>query len=197
MTGVQTCALPISTSAAHWLTPDPTGHRHGSGLDGAVTVAGRLTVHSLVRGAWEVRLARVESLEPGITAETLRLRVGGWPISAAAPVTSATVDSARVAAGTLSSGIRAVVGAGESDTHTRPHSTPLNAVTAVPTIEYPVLVGEWTATIVELTGLTAGYLDCTVDLVARGDDWAADITWPDGAQTSSALTDHRTAHAER
>jgi hypothetical protein len=74
-------------------------------------------------------------------------------------------------------------------------------VTAVPTIEYPVVVGERTATVVELTGLLAGDLDCTVDLIANldttGDDWAADITWPDGARTSSTLTDHRTAHAER
>jgi hypothetical protein len=201
-----TVGISASTSAAHWLTPDPSAHRHGSGLDGAVSVAGRLTVHSIVRGAWEMRLARVESLEPGITADTLRLRIGGWPISGAAPITTATAHRARAAAGTptsgtISSGIRAVIGAGRADVCVRPLSTPLNAVTAVPTIEYPVVVGEWTATVVELTGLLAGDLDCTVDLIANldttGDDWAADITWPDGARTSSTLTDHRTAHAER
>ena len=188
-----TVGIAASTSSAHWLIADPSGHRHGSGLDGSVTVAGRLTVHSLVRGAWELRLARVESLEPGLAAETLRLRIGGWPISGAAPITTATAEGARAASAERSSGIRAVVGAGVAGVVIRSLATPLGGVTAVPTVEYPVAVGAWTATVLELTGLVTGELDCTVDVFAAGDYWATDITWPDGAQTSSTLTDHRAA----
>ena len=191
--------ISASTSAAHWLTADTTGRRHGSGLDGAITVAGRLTVHSLVRGPWEVRLARVESLEPGITADTLRLRIAGWPVTGAAPLSTATGQDARAAVESVSSAIRTVHGAGVPSVSIRPDSTPLAGVTAVPAIDYPVVIGEWTGAVLELTGVPHGSrLDSSVRLVADGEYWAADITWPDGAQSSSRLTDHRTAaKAER
>lgn len=184
-----TVGIAASTSAAHWLTADPTEHRHGSGLEGAVTVAGRLTVHSLVRGAWEVRFARVESLEPGIAAESLRLRIGGWPLTGTAPTTTATADGAHAAAGDLSSSIRAVVGVGVPSILIRPDCTPLAGVTAVPSIEFPVAVGEWIAVVIELAGRGTTQLDCAAALVADS-DWA--VTWPDGVRTLSTLTDHRT-----
>jgi len=193
-----TLGISASTSAAHWLTADTTGHRHGSGLDGVVTVAGQVTVHSLVRGAWEMRLVRVESLEAP-TAAGLRLRIGGWPVTGAAPLSTATGQDARAAVESVSSAIRTVHGAGVPSVSIRPDSTPLAGVTAVPAIDYPVVIGEWTGAVLELTGVPHGSrLDSSVRLVADGEYWAADITWPDGAQSSSRLTDHRTAaKAER
>ncbi|MFC8680683.1 DUF2264 domain-containing protein [Microbacterium ureisolvens] len=74
--------IAASVSRAHWITPRPSAHRHGSGIDGDVELAGLLEVHSLVRGAWEVRLVRVDSLEPGVDAASLSLRVGGWALAA-------------------------------------------------------------------------------------------------------------------
>lgn len=194
-----TLGISASTSAAHWLTADTTGRRHGSGLDGVVTVAGQVTVHSLVRGAWEVRLVRVESLEAPIIAADLRLRIGGWPVTGVAPTTAGTDDEARSSAGTLTSGIRSVIGTGVPAVAIRPDATPLAGVTAVPVIDYPVVVGEWIAVAVELTGVEpVRPADPAVQLVADGDHYTADITWPDGVDTSSRLTDHRTAaRAER
>jgi hypothetical protein len=193
-----TVGIAASTSAAHWLTADPAGHRHGSGLDGEITVAGRVTVHSLVRGAWEVRLARVESLEPGVRADTLRLRIGGWPISGAAPGTSTGAGAARAADGKRSSGIRVLAGTGQASVTIRHNASPLAAATAVPAIEFPVIVGDWAAVLTDLTGTPADQPGGALTLVADGDYWSAAITWPDGVQTSSSLTDHRTAaRAER
>ena len=40
--------------------------------------AGHLTVYSLVRGPWELRLSRVDDLADGVEAAALRLRIGGW-----------------------------------------------------------------------------------------------------------------------
>ena len=193
-----TLGISASTSAAHWLTADTTGHRHGSGLDGVVTVAGQVTVHSLVRGAWEMRLVRVESLEAP-TAAGLRLRIGGWPVTGVAPTTAGTDDEARSSVGTLTSGIRSVIGTGVPAVAIRPDATPLAGVTAVPVIDYPVVVGEWIAVVVELTGVDpVRQADPAVQVMADGEHWAAEITWPDGAHTSSRLTDHRTAaRAER
>ena len=194
-----TLGISASTSAAHWLTADTTGRRHGSGLDGVVTVAGRLTVHSLVRGAWEVRLARVESLEDGISADSLRLRIGGWPVTGVAPLTTTSGQEARAAVGGVSSAIRTVIGEGLPSVVIRPDATPLAGVTAVPAIDYPVSIGDWTGAVLELTGVPNGpRLETAVRLVPDGEYWAAEITWPDGAHTSSRLTDHRTAaRAER
>jgi len=191
--------ISASTSVAHWLTADTTGRRHGSGLDGVVTVAGRLAVHSLVRGAWEVRLVLGESLEAGITAAGLRLRIGGWPVTGVAPTNSGTDDEARSSVGTLSSGIRSLIGTGVPTVAIRPDATPLAGVTAVPAIDYPVVVGEWIAVIVELTGVEpVTQVDPTLQLIVDGSSCTAAITWPDGVHTSSRLTDHRTAaRAER
>jgi hypothetical protein len=92
-----------------------------------------------------------------------------------------------------------VIGTGVPAVAIRPDATPLAGVTAVPVIDYPVVVGEWIAVVVELTGVApVRQADPAVQLVADGEHWAAEITWPDGAHTSSRLTDHRTAaRAER
>ncbi|WP_245976937.1 DUF2264 domain-containing protein [Cryobacterium soli] len=192
--------IAASSSDAHWLAADTTGPRHGSGLTGTVTVAGPLTVHSLVRGPWELRLARLESLEQGLDPATLRLRIGGWPVTGPAPETRATLGEARVTSGDLQSGIRSVLGAASATVSLRPDATPLTGVTAVPSIDYPVVVGEWIAAVIELTGARAtaaldatAPLDCTVDLVTDGERWTATIGWPDGDSTTSILTDHRIA----
>jgi hypothetical protein len=198
-----TVGIAASTSAAHWLFPEATSHRHGSGLAGSVTVAGRLTVHSLVRGPWELRLARVDALEPGVVASELTLRVGGWPLTG--HETTGTISasgagaSAGVSAGNLSSRISALLGAGEPAVTRRGDATPLAGEAVVPSIRFPVTVGEWTAVLVDLSGTAATVpLDAAVSLTAAGASWVADTTWPDGAQTSSTLTDHRpAARAER
>ena len=189
--------IAASTSLAHWLTPQASDHRHGSGLDGAVAVAGRLTVHSLVRGPWELRLSRVESLEPGIDAAGLRMRVGGWPVAGLAPTTAVADGAAVVTAGRLRSSIRTVVGPGTATVTARQHSNPLADTATVPSVDSPVVVGEWTAVIVELSGEPEAGHDPVVNIVEHGGRWRVDVDWPDGRRTSSTLTDHRAAEAER
>lgn len=90
--------IAASVSRAHWITVRPSAQRHGSGIDGDVEVAGVVEVHSLVRGPWEVRLARVDSLEPGIDAASLRLRVGGWAL-ASDEEPSSSIEEQRAAEG--------------------------------------------------------------------------------------------------
>jgi hypothetical protein len=187
-----TLGIAGSTSPAHWLVPETTAHRHGSGLAGSVAVAGGLTVYSLVRGAWEVRVARVHALEPGVTAQTLTLRFGGWPVTGTAPETATTGSEASVRSGTLSSRLQALLGSGVPGVTSRDDATPLAGESIVPTLDYPVTIGEWVGALVELSGAPAGALvQPALHLIADGDTWAAEITWPDGAHTSSDLTDHR------
>ena len=191
--------VAASVTNAHWVTPQPSAHRHGSGLDGTVVMAGTVGVHSLVRGPWEVRLVRVDSLAPGLSADALRLRIGGWPVSGQAPESRLDHLGAFVVADGLRSGIRPLLGSGVPSVATRPDSTPLGAVAVVPSIEFPVAVGGWTAVIVELSGAPRDDGHSTaVRVVDLGTHWTADVDWPDGRRTSTRLTDHRTAvEAER
>lgn len=191
--GTTPVAVAASSSRAHWVTPAPTSHHHGSGLDGDIRIAGDLTVHSLVRGAWEVRLARVDRLEPDVDAGSLRLRIGGWPVSGEDPVADLEDTGARVTDHGLTSSIRSLSGAAVPRAAARPHSTPLGSTAVVPFLDYPVVVGEWTAVIVELTGDQQHAIEATVDVVGHGGRWTAHVTWPDSRRTSSHLIDHRPA----
>src|SRR5690606_32594383 len=78
-------AVAGSTSRVHWVDPDRIQTRHGAGITGDTTVGGRITTWSLVRGAWEVRIVRVESLEGSGALEpadgAVRLRIGGWALA--------------------------------------------------------------------------------------------------------------------
>ena len=199
--------IAASVSRAHWIDIRPTAHRHGSGIEGEIEVAGVVEAHSLVRGPWEVRLVRVDSLEPGVDASSLSLRVGGWalagneapcspneglrpnegriivsgPSSRHTPSSQDTENTADAAASVfadaLSSGIRPLLGAGAASVETREDASPLGPLAAVPVITFPVEPGAWTATLVELT---------SAELASPGD--AAVALEADGDQTTVTVT---------
>ncbi|WP_243075498.1 DUF2264 domain-containing protein [Microbacterium sp. SS28] len=176
--------VAASTWPAHWIAPAETQVRHGSGIQGETTVAGRLTVHSLVRGPWEVRIARVDHLEPGVDAARLALRIGGWAV--ADGESQGTPAAARVSTARLGSSIRPLLGQGVASVEARPDSTPLGTDAVVPVVTFPAAAGETVAVLVELAGSPADG-DARLEL-AEG---AASVTWPDGLTTTSTLTDPR------
>ncbi|KAF2420921.1 hypothetical protein B2K11_00115 [Microbacterium sp. B35-30] len=214
--------IAASVSRAHWITLRPVSHRHGSGIDGDVEIAGIVEVHSLVRGPWEVRLARVGALEPGLDPRALRLRVGGWALASheaprssiegekttvptpppgaagASPGASGRVGpaAASVVANGLSSGIRPLIGSGTLSIETREDASPLGPLAAVPVVTYPVVPGEWSATLVELTTADLAALGDGAGSVAVGGDGGqttVTVTWPDGTATTSRLAHPGTA----
>lgn len=180
--------MSASVSRAHWITPRPSAHRHGSGVEGDVEPAGTVTVHSLLRGPWEVRLARVESLADGVDAGSLTLRVGGWAIAADSVVHDAGDAGAWVSGNGLRSSIRPLLGAAVGAIETRPDASPLGAEAAVPITTQPVAVGEWTATLLELTADDlAADARADVALASDGIGTTVTVTWPDGTATTSRL----------
>jgi len=229
--------IAASVSRAHWITLRPVSHRHGSGIDGDVEIAGVVEVHSLVRGPWEVRLARVDALEPGLDPRALHLRVGGWALASHEPPVSsieelrrdegrnaesrsssrpssstedAAVSSAEeaavgektpdaaasVVANGLSSGIRPLLGTGTLSIETREDASPLGPLAAVPVVTYPVVPGEWSATLVELTTADLAAPADGAGSVAVADDGeqtTVTVTWPDGTATTSRLAHPGTA----
>lgn len=188
-----------STTLAHWIDPDAVQVRHGSGIRGEATVAGRLTVWSLLRGAWEVRIATVDSL--GTDAD-VRLRFGGWALSGsdalsgsevlsgAEPEGSADATAARARAGAVSTSLHALTPGGRPGLARRTSASPLGDLSLVPTVEYPVVVGEPVAVAICLTAAATG-ATAAVPSVSI-DDGRATVTWPDGIRTVAALSDLRT-----
>lgn len=184
-------AIGASTSQVHVIDPAETQVRHGSGITGDLTVVGTVTVQSLLRGPWEVRLSTVEALEPTVAADGLTLRVGGWALAgAAAPDADIDDTSATASLGGRTSGIRALTPADAASLVTRHDASPLGAHAVVPVVEHPVTTDAWIVTLVWLTGADAGAPEDTlVDVVGH----TAFVTWPDGVATATRLFDHRPA----
>ncbi|MEV6304444.1 DUF2264 domain-containing protein [Actinoplanes sp. NPDC051861] len=154
--------VAASAGPARWVEAGPEQTGHGNGRTGSSETAGRLTVISLVRGPWEVRLARVTAGPAAV-----RLRLTGWP------VTGDRLTSRLVA---LSPG------------HTEGHSSyadggPLGSPVRVPWLDFPVRPGTWVAALAELTGEPAATAApaCSID----GTD--ALVTWPDGIDTRTSI----------
>ncbi|MDF2560073.1 MAG: hypothetical protein K0R99_1519 [Microbacterium sp.] len=173
-------ALAGSTATAHWISPAPTQTRHGSGITGSVEVAGDITTWSIVRGAWEIRLVRVDAVVTD--AAPTALRIGGWAIAADAVVDAVSADRASVAARGRRSTIVALTAGGSPAIETRRNASPLGAVAAVPIITHPVATGEWIATAVHLSDHDPA---AAPSLVIDGDDVA--VTWPDATITAHRL----------
>ncbi|MEZ3160772.1 DUF2264 domain-containing protein [Microbacterium sp. BWT-B31] len=181
--------IAASRARAHWIAPHPIEHRHGSGLAADAEVAASLVVHSLLRGPWEVRLSRVESLAPGLDASSLRLRVGGWAIAAGAVAAGVSSRGASACANGVRSSIRPLLGAGAPGLQRRTDASPLGRDAAVPVTDEPLVVGVWVATLVELTRAhsAADTAAAAVEIDERGAQTTVRVTWPDRTATTSRL----------
>jgi hypothetical protein len=155
-----------SSGRVHWVDVDVSARNHGHDLPGEPTQAGTLTVWSLVRGPWELRLSRVDSLAHGISPGAVKLRIGGWPLATDGATSTAGLSTV-VTNGRLMSSITAVEIEGTGEGHEpdavppRPYglimfdASPLGDRSVVPVIEHDVHVGAWIATLVELSGVAA------------------------------------------
>ncbi|GIG25414.1 DUF2264 domain-containing protein [Cellulomonas denverensis] len=159
-------AVAGSVADAHWIDMPVRQTLHGSGWTGQVQAAGRLTVLSLVRGPWELRLVRVDELADPAAAVTLRLT--GWP----------TVDDDG-----LTSTLSPVLGSATASTLTRPQVSPMGPGARIPALTYPARPGRWIAALTELSRTRAATGPAALDLTGT----VATVTWPDGAATSTDL----------
>ncbi|MGC4837893.1 DUF2264 domain-containing protein [Micromonospora vinacea] len=181
-----------SRALAHWVDPEPGQRDHGGGRVGRSRPAGHLTVYSLVRGPWELRLTRVDGLADGVEAAALRLRIGGWAVAGDATATAGG-GVAVVTGADLTSWLESVHGGGTAGVTAVPHGGPLAGGLVVPWLDHPVRPGAWAATFTGLARVpvtTAGQAcQAVVDEDGRGLHLAVD--WPDGISTSTRLdTEH-------
>ena len=177
-----------SRAQAHWLDATETTTHHGSGRDGLVTAAGVLTVFSLLRGPWEVRLVRVDALADGVDAGSVTLRVGGWPL--VGPAVAVLPGGHGVVSGRAYSTVRSLLGTGLPAVTGRRGASPLGDPAHVPTLTFPVRVGAWVAALVGLSGVASTHEEgrSRAELLERDGGLDAVVTWPDGVRTSTHLS---------
>ncbi|MEU4364726.1 DUF2264 domain-containing protein [Promicromonospora sp. NPDC023987] len=174
-------AVVGSVADVHWVEADLTAPDHGSGRPGVATPAGRITTVSIVRGAWEVRLARVSES----SADAVALRIGGW---AAGPGLVSTLVP-------LLGEVAPVCGETTSD-----DATPLAGPTTTPWSRYAPVPDGWTAVGIYLarTPPTPPHDVLASRRNAEGARGTgrprleltagqAVVTWPDGGQTTATL----------
>ncbi|QCB93216.1 DUF2264 domain-containing protein [Cellulomonas shaoxiangyii] len=196
-----------SHGPVHWLAPEP-GHAlagHGYGVPGAASQAGTVTVVSVVRGAWEVRLVRVADPAP----DALELQVGGWPLADARPPAEEALRASGTARGTGAPGQVAVAvrtarlvstvaapGSAARGEVVRSHdASPLGAHAAVPVVALPVrppadgALPGWCVVAVGLEGADLGARDRPAEALRAAPDGATRVvvTWADGARTTVRL----------
>jgi hypothetical protein len=185
-------AVAASVADAHWIDPAEVQTRHGSGIAGETTAAGRILTVSLVRGPWETRLVHLASL----ASRARILRIGGWPVAAdTAPAVSVRPSFARAVVargdGELESSVRLIAGSGTAVIVERDDASPLGSAASVPVIERDASAAdEWTAVLVTLDGARTGDIERASAVVVDGE---ARVTWPDGVVTTHDLTLFRSA----
>jgi hypothetical protein len=186
-----------SSADVHWVDVRPSKVDHGEGRPGRATPAGRITVFSIVRGPWEVRLSRVDELAAGVDPGGVRLRIGGWAVAGASQASVEPVV-ARVTGAALTSSLVALAGPGATPGSVTPgiaeheDASPLGHGVRVPWLEHPVQVGAWVATLVELSGAggSAGGRPAAVSVGADGSARLdLGVQWPDGCNTSTQINE--------
>ena len=180
-----------STTWAHWVDPDPGQRDHGTGRTGRSRPAARLTVFSLVRGGWEVRLARLDELAADLDPATVRLRIGGWPIAGSAAVAT-TTGSATVTTAGLTSYLATVHGAAVAGVARHSDASPLGSPVRVPWLDYAAHVGVWVATLIALSGgdPPTERQRCTTALTPDEHGLHVRVQWPDRVRTQTHLDTH-------
>ncbi|MDT5035146.1 MAG: hypothetical protein QOE03_331, partial [Micromonosporaceae bacterium] len=186
-------ARAVSQARTHWVaTHEDTGPDHGAGRGGTVRTGPTVTIGSLVRGAWEVRAARLDSAV-GLDDRTV-LEFSGWPVTdAVAPVERTAPDPVGAAIGRrLTSVLTGVAGFDTASVRRVDDASPLGAYTAVPVLRTAATprVGWVYVALVALYGSGGGDPGVPPEVtVTSGPDASAVVAvrWADGVASDLTL----------
>ena len=195
--GDHAVGVAVSESRVRWVAPDDAQQRHGSGFTGRAVEAGIITVISLVRGAYEVRLACATDLTNAGRERAIGIRIAGWPIAAAGPIVTTVIPNPRPVAvaetDRLVSRVYASTTGATASLTSVYEASPLGRTAVVPWVLSPVRAGAWVGALVELSGSRPGDRSvsglsavASFDAEIEGNDVA--VTWPDGTSTVTRFT---------
>ena len=184
-----------SVASVHWVDADRGEPDHGTGRRGRSQPAAHITVFSLVRGMWELRLVRIDDIADVVDPATIRLRIGGWAVAGEGGATQFR-DSVIVTGSRLASRLTAVRGTAIAGSTRHADGGPLGAPVRVPWLDCAARGGVWVAVLVELSDdATLSELlprpRCRTTVVADDHGLAVRVDWPDGPRTHTRLPDPR------
>ncbi|MCW2506326.1 MAG: hypothetical protein JWO79_4610 [Actinomycetia bacterium] len=174
--------VAVSRARLHWVeTGEDPGPEHGEGRSGTVTDGPVVTMGSLLRGAVEVRVARVDSP----VAAGWELEFSGWPVASADPLAVAVAGAgAEVASGRLVSSVTGLRGLGDPGIRPADGSSPLGEHVAIPLVRAsPPESGYVYAAAVVLRG--SGSIPELPQVTVAGD--VVSVRWPGGEQAVLTL----------
>ncbi|WP_395244008.1 DUF2264 domain-containing protein [Agromyces sp. MMS24-K17] len=197
-TGATGAVVAASTAVAHWVDDVPPHPDHGHPLPGGTVRRGPLvTVVSVVRGPWEVRLVRVAPGGDGEHVDALpagaSLRVSGWPVSGDAVDREVGDHAASATARGIRSRLVDLGGFAEAGVRESEDATFLGPRTATPWLAAALestlddatdAAPAWRAAAVELSG---DAVRVAVPSVRTAGDGTASVAWGDGTTTSVGL----------
>lgn len=189
--------VAASVSRVRWVEAADAQIRHGAGFTGEAVEAGTITVVSLVRGAYEVRLARVSELTDAGRERAIGLRLGGWSVADDGAIDVSIDDSGSPTASARSDRVVSRIYASTPDAKASTTSvleaSPLGRTVIVPWLLLPLQEHGWESAMIELSGLAPRNSPhpeipavASFDAEVRGN--AVSVTWPDGACTETLLT---------
>jgi len=195
--GDDAVGVAVSESRVRWVATDDAQQRHGSGFTGRAVEAGTITVISLVRGAYEVRLACVTDLTDAGRERAIGLRIAGWPIADAGPVAATVIPTPRPVAvaktDRLVSRVYASTTGATASLTSVFEASPLGRTAVVPWLLNPVRVGVWVCAMVELSGVgpwggSAPGLSAVASFDAEMQGHDVAVRWPDGTRSVTRVT---------
>jgi len=172
-----------SRARCHWVDPDRALPDYGFGRAGKAVDAAIVTTVSIVRGGWEIRCVRIESTDaPGWT-DVVALRVGGWAITGAEPLSTDLGTAGARVVGRHTSIAVALHGFEQIGVHRAHDVTPLGPWTAIPWLRSDPEPGVWKVAALALDGEQTAP---RVRLSAAPEPTTISVTWPD--RTGTVLT---------
>ncbi len=195
--GADAVGVAVSESRVRWIAADDVQQRHGSGFTGRAVEAATITVISLVRGAYEMRLACLTDLTEACRERAIGLRIAGWPIADDGRIEGTVISTPRPIAvaetDRLVSRVYALTTGSTASTTSVFEASPLGNTSVVPWLLNPVRAGAWMCAMVELSGTRPGRgsapslpAAASFDAEMRGNDVA--VTWPDSTRTVTRFT---------
>jgi hypothetical protein len=188
-------AVAVSRARTHWVaTDEDVSPDHGVGRTGTVRRGPLVTMGSLVRGAVEVRAARIESGEA--LDDRVVLEFSGWPVTDAAPPAGdigrepprSTVTGSR-----LTSSLAGITGFGTASVRRIEGDSPLGENTAVPVLRTSgaPAVGQIHVAVLVLQGSVEAEAGAAgspvVAVIAETTSHRVAVRWPDGCSSTMTL----------
>lgn len=179
--GVDDVGYAASIAQPHWMASTEV-EDFGLPMEDVDEVGGTLTTVSIVRGAWEVRLAQVTSPSSRVQA----LRFGGWPLTGEKTAESRSNQDISVNVSSFTSRLVSLSGEPTADLDIRSDASPIGHTSFTPTLTYQAPTDEWLAVAVflgyeqnkeqppRITALSAH--DGTVTVTVRWADTAVTTT---------------------